>query len=302
MRILFATDGSPGAGHAAELLAGIGPLDGASLEVLHVVEAEPPFWDASDVDPGEEDALRGIRAELEAEGARFLADARRRLEAAGWNVCETTRSGAPAAQILAHAAESGATLVVLGATGMHEGSDALLGRTARRVLKNAEGAVLVARSRAEREGKLRVLFPFDGSAASAEAEGAVRALAPACDRLTLLSVLTVATTLYRYDLVERMSTTWRTHRARVERELQAIADRVRTDDLEVEVRLLDGGTDAADEILEATRLLQPDITVVGHSGKGGLRKLVLGSVSAALAERASCSVWIAAGPAGDDAD
>lgn len=299
MRILFATDGSPGAEHAADLLAGIGPLDGATLEVLHVVEAEPPFWDVSDVDPGEEDALRGIRAELEAEGAKFVANAARRLEAAGWKLDRATRSGAPAAQILAHAAETGASVVVLGATGMHEGSDALLGRTARRVLKNAEGAVLVARPRADRQGKLRVLFPFDGSPASAAAEGAIRALAPACERLTLLSVLTVATTLYRYDLVERMSATWRTHRARVERELQAIADRVRTEDLEVEVRLLDGGTDAADEVLEATRLLQPDITVVGHSGKGGLRKLVLGSVSAALAERASSSVWIAAAPADD---
>lgn len=296
MKILLAIDGSPGSDHAVELLAGIPPLQGARVEVLHVVECEAPFSADADVDPEEREALDQITAKLETEARSYLEAATARLNAAGWSADERTRKGAPAAEILAAAEESAADVTLLGATGQHGNANGSLGRTVRRILKNSTGAVLIARERSERTGPLHLLFPFDDSEGALVATETVGRLRPACASITLLSVLTVATTLYRYDIAERMSATWRAHKERVEASLEALATRIRSDGLEVAVRVLDGGTDAADEILEATRLLLPDITVVGHSGKGSLKKLVLGSVSEALAERAPCSVWIAAAP------
>lgn len=296
MKILLAIDGSPGSEHAVDLLAGMPPLPGASVEVLHVIECETPFSADADVDPEERAELERITANLETEAQSYLEAATARLTEADWSVDERTRTGAPAAGIVAAAEESDADVILLGATGQHGNSNGSLGRTVRRVLKYWTGAVLIARERTERTGPLHLLFPFDGSEGSRAATEAIGRLRPACESITLLSVLTVATTLYRYDIAERMSATWRTHKERVEANLEALAIEIRSNGLDVAVRVLDGGTDAADEILEATHLLLPDITVVGHSGKGSLKKLVLGSVSEALAERARCSVWIAAAP------
>lgn len=292
MRILLATDGSPGAGSAIDLVTRL-PRFESGVDVLHVVECAPPFSDEIEVDPEEREAFTMIEKSLREEAEAYLDDASARLERAGGQVRRQVRVGAPAAEILAAAEDADADLIVLGSKGQHGDSNGRLGRTVRRVLKNSTRAVLIARDCAERSRALHVLFPFDGSAGASVAKRAIRRLAPAGERVTLLSVLTVATTLYRFDLAERMSSAWRAHRDRVTSELDALAAELRTDDLEVDVRVLDGGTDAADEVLGAVRLLRPDITVVGHSGKGSLQRLVLGSVSEALAEQAPCSVWIA---------
>jgi len=296
MTILLATDGSEGADQAVEFLTRLPRSWATEVLVVHVIE-RVPFSSESEIEPDELEALVAIQAQLHTEANEIVQRTFRRLEDAGAAVRTMIRTGEPTTEILEAAETSKADQIVLGASGV--GARERLGRTARRVLKHANVGVVVTRALESEQGELGVLLAFDGSDASRGAVELARGLLTETTRVTLLSVLTVATSLYRFDIAERMSATWRTHKEKLERELEEVADDLRTISPNVETRILDGGTDAADEILDATRLLRPDVTIVGRSGKGAFRKWVLGSVSEALAEFAPCSVWVAAHPPTD---
>lgn len=291
-KILLATDGSESAGYAIDLLCRLPLSRKTKIEVVHVVEETPSFLREGDIDPDDREALRAITREIELEAEDIVGRAVGRLKKAGWTVHAHTRKGEPAEEILATAEISGVDHIALGARG-HEDDDRPLGRTASRVLKHANIAVLVARKPENAEGDLHVLVPHDGSLASGAAVAIVRRLVSEATHVTLLYVPTVATTFYRRDIIERMSASWQAHKAQVTEELERVAHQLRTSGTIVEIRVLDGGTDAADEVVEAARLLRPDLTVVGRSGKGALQRFVLGSVSETLAELAPGSVWVA---------
>ena len=136
-RILVAVDGSEAAGHALEAALDLASDTGAEVEAL-AVEGPLPRYAAT---IGEVDE---VVWEREAFFARVLADARGAGERRGLEVATTLRPGHPAEVIVAHAADSGADLVVVGHRG-HFLHDFLLGSTAARVTRHAHCPVLVVR-------------------------------------------------------------------------------------------------------------------------------------------------------------
>lgn len=288
--VLIAVDGSSGANDAIELLLHL-PLEKQTrVCAVHVVEQEEPFFGSPDIDDADREVSDAIAAELEVEAKGIVADAAGRLGAKGWSVETTIRIGPPADELIAAAESFDADLIVLGATGRRESSG--LGRTARRVLQETARAVALARKLEAEKPSLDLLFAFDGSDASRPGIDVVRRLATSGSHVTVLSVLTVATTLYRYDIVERMSATWQAYRAKVLATAEGVAASLRDTGARVETEILDGGTDADDEVLAAAQRIEPDLTIVGRSGKGAIRKLFLGSVAESLCESAPGSVWI----------
>lgn len=64
-------------------------------------------------------------------------------------------------------------------------------------------------------------------------------------------------------------------------------------DIPLEIKVVYG--DPADELVEFAKREEMDVIIIGSSGKGFLRRKLLGSVSHKVAKYASCSVYIVRG-------
>ena len=88
-----------------------------------------------------------------------------------------------------------------------------------------------------------------------------------------------------------MTATWHQHKRQAEDELAEVAETLRATGAGVETRLLDGGADPTEEILQSARILGSDLIVAGYKGKSLFKSAVLGSVTIQLTEYSPCSVW-----------
>lgn len=167
VRILFATDGSRGAGIAEDFLLSL-PL--ACADEVTVVTSP---------NASERDAYA------------LLARCRWRFAARDVPTATTLRAGPPAEVADAVAVERGAELIVVGSRGLGEITGALMGSVARALTRGATKPVLVVRAR--RDAPHHVLLAIDGSP---EGRAAVDLLArlplPGEARVTQLHVVTPA--------------------------------------------------------------------------------------------------------------
>ena len=301
MKILLSVDGSPYSDAAMELIARVPWPASSEVTVLRVVERCWPFDPEGESVPAEErEALAQLERELRREAEEGLAHSAERLLAAGLSVRTELHSGDPVEKILERAHSLGCDSIALGARGAGGRERFPLGGVCRGVLRNAACSVLVARPRSEvdaqgsfAQARLRVVATLEPGE---NASGSVALL----DRLplgedvevTVLAVLTVVTTLYQRDVLERLSQTWQAHRVRTEAQLTAAADSLRSATPHVETRLLDGGTHASDEILMAAEVLGADLVLVDYSRKGRLESWLVGNVASEVTEHAPCSVWV----------
>jgi len=299
MKIFLATDGSPGARAAADVLARLPLPEGSEVMVLAVVESQAIGEPDEAEDADERRALETARSELE-EAARETAAAEgSRLLEAGLSVKgvrSAVREGHAAEQIVAAAGELSPDLLVIGALKTEEGRRSRLGDVSRSVTRHAPCSVLVARPAAARAGAeagLQVLLAYDGSETARAAAQALAALPLGEDTtVTVLGVLTASTAFFARDVFERTSPAWQRRKKRLQDGIESIAGRLRPTAARVDARLVDGGTGAADEILEAAALLDADLVVAGSSGVGAIRAFLIGSVADQLVEYAPCSVWL----------
>ena len=191
------------------------------------------------------------------------------------------RRGAPHRMLADLAAEIGADLLVVGATGggrLHR----RLGSTADRVLRRAHCPVLVVRGSLPVPPR-RVLAPVDLSPLSAEAFerglGVLAALgaAPEVEALFVLSVLERQTSFdFTPEQIDRLAAekleSFVEGRAGVER-------KVRTGN-------------AREEIFEEIAGYRPDLVLLGTHGLGGFDRFAIGSVAADVTREAPCSVLV----------
>lgn len=297
MKILLCTDGSAHSHAASDLLLRIPLPQATEVTVLSVVEAHAPFaGDGSHIAPEERDALQKIRDVMRQNTDECVSAEAERLRGSAWTVRQVTRRGEVGEQIAQAAQEFGSDLIVLGALGQSDRKRGQLGNNPRRVLKYASCSVLVARPTPEpTDGKqpLKILVAFDGSP-SANAGVTTLASLPLQDRaeVTVLTVLTVATTLYRRDVLEKMSATWQKHKRDTQRDLEAAVTTLKRATPNVSSRIIESGPDASDAVLTAAGSMGADIVLVGHSGKTRVKELLQGSVSRELMESAPCSAWV----------
>ena len=190
------------------------------------------------------------------------------------------RRGAPHRMLADLAAEIGADLLVVGATGggrLHR----RLGSTADRVLRRAHCPVLVVRGSLPVPPR-KVLAPVDLSALSAEAFGrglgvlAALGPAPEVEALFVLSVLERQTSFeLTPEQIDRMAA------EKLERFVAGHA---------VERRVRTGNT--REEVFAEIAGYRPDLVLLGTHGLGGFDRFAIGSVAADVAREAPCSVLV----------
>lgn len=145
---------------------------------------------------------------------------------------------------------------------------------------------------------MRMLLAVDGSASSVEARDLVASLPwPDGTSITILAAYHIPATWLADTaavggdwLVEAEDSL----RRNAEDQLAALAAPLEGRSWQVERRVVPGR--AASVILDAAEELAADIIVLGSRGRSGMASMLLGSVSAEVAERARCAVLVARGP------
>ncbi len=146
-QVLFATDDSPSARAAEELLAGSPIFAEVPIHVMSVAEADHP-WAAGIAPTMYARVLEAYAAELAQSKQRhqeIAGEAAARLRERGRQADAEMRDGDPAAEIVAVAQKQGADLIVLGSRGNTGLTRLLLGSVARNVLSGSSASILIVR-------------------------------------------------------------------------------------------------------------------------------------------------------------
>jgi nucleotide-binding universal stress UspA family protein len=292
MKILLATDGSPGAREACWLLAHLPCREQESLLILSVVPV-PSSVGASDVYPPLVDLTETHRMHSDAD----LADAAQMFEGFPGQVTTMQRTGHVPSEILQTAAEAEVDLIVLGAHGHSALTRLVLGSVSDTVATHAETSVLVVRPGIKEQPPthdLRVMLAVDDSPTS-------RVLIREFKKFTWgphvqVQVVSVSssTHLYRQDLAIDLSHHLQEEREAARRYAAEVAEELRSVAPKVEVRVL-SGDHVGQTLVEAAAEFQSDIVVCGGTRGGALKRFLLGSSSKYVLRHAECSVWIVRG-------
>ena len=290
MRVLYATDGSPGARAALEvLLRNFDPKGVEVVDVLHVLPS--PIGLA----PGTHGMGSVILEANQRQGDEVVAAAVAALEARGVRAEGVVAMGHPAAEILRQAEERGCDLIVVGSRGRTGIQRLLAGSVAGKVARYARTSVLITHGAGRVE---HVLVGVDGS------QGAETCLDMVA-RLPLLGVprVTVATA---YDVPRplrsgvapfmqaQVSAAYEEDLAAARHSAQVTvedgADRLRTAGRAVDTKVLHG---RARDVLPTVALeIGAQLIAVGSRGLSAFERFLLGSTSAALVTQPPTNVLI----------
>lgn len=306
MKILIGYDGSECAEAALEDLRRAGLPDRAEALVLTVADVflPPAVSEADDTVPFY--VPPGVKRAHE-HAAHVLGEARALAERTagrvsesfpGWEVRAEALADSPAWALVSKSYEWKPDLVVVGAQGhTNLGGRLILGSISQRVLYEAYCSVRVAREGARKgvDEPVRLVVGVDGSAG---AEAAVEAVAvrswTAGSEVRLVSVLDTfmwgkpnpqePSVLRWVDADDQKDWEW------VREVFEPSAEKLRAAGLKTSVELRKGNPKQV--LVEEAEGWDADCVFIGAKGLRGVERLLMGSVSAAVAARAHCSVEV----------
>ena len=304
MKILIGYDGSECAEAAISELRYAGLPGQIEAEVLSVADVFPHlapeiYRPPEPADPEDSPIVKRARALA----GQALADAKQvadegaaivRAQFPGWSVRASATGDSPYWGVIKRADEWRPDLIVLGSHGRSAAGRLLLGSVSQKTLAHAGCSVRIGRPRLERApGPVKVLIAMDCSPGGDAAVAAVAARQwPDRSEAVLLTVLDVTTSLAVLTLLGSSSAYDRSvdeHRL-VARYLSEAAIRLRNAGLSV-APITKEGKPAAEILKEAERF-DADCIFLGARGLSRMERILLGSVSAAVAACAHCSVEV----------
>ncbi|HKS28686.1 MAG TPA: universal stress protein [Pyrinomonadaceae bacterium] len=308
MKILIGYDGSDCAEAALDDLSRAGLPPYAHAMIVSVTELWLPPPPPSSYQVIEEAQQVNVPADLKSvyevdsvmveEALELASKAGERLKAKfpGWAVKREAFYGSPAQELILKAEKWGADLIVVGSHGRSALGRLLLGSVSQKVLTEAHASVRVARGRIEVEpSPVRILLGVDGST---EAELAVREVASRVwppgsqarvvivgDPLTPTIVGRLIPPVRRVvEESNREETEW------AEAVLEKATQVLKGAELEVTSAIIEGNPKHV--LVEEAERWGADVIFLGSTGMGRVGRFLLGSVSAAVAARAACSVEV----------
>lgn len=262
---------------------------GARVLLVHAVPDGPPLV-GPEIGRGED-----FTAELSVWCEERLREQIARLgvgepELAGVEV----KAGEPHRVLIDTAGKTGADLIVVGATGSGPFAAELLGSTADRVLRKAPCPVLIVRGEL-RVPPRRVMAPVDLSPLSADAFRCGLDLVSQIAREAGVEVEAVHALSFMETLEPRRrkggAVSLEEARRQCGEDLRRFVLENRAEaPLEVGTAVLPG--EARFEILQELKERPADLVMLGTHGRGGMDRLMLGSVASAIARKAPCSVLL----------
>lgn len=309
MKILIAYDGSEAADCAIDDLCRAGLPDKATALVVTVAEVWlPPAGDEQSKNLEVEPAMptpkivrqMWARSELIVQQAKELAEtASKRVlhNFPKWTVEARAVSGSPAWEILKVEAEWHSNLLVVGSHGHSRLGSLVLGSVSQKVLTEAKSSVRVCRGRTlVGQPPQRLLLGVDGSANSFAAvkEVAERNWIPGSEVEVVVVYDEISSTLLGSvipPVAEQVDELNESEQSWAKQIAEQAAERLGESNLKVTTLVRSG--DPKQTLVKRAEEIEADAIFVGSTGvSGSLERLLLGSVSAAVAARASCSVEV----------
>ncbi len=282
--LLVPTDGSDHAVRAARHADALAERFDASVHVLAVVDVQGAAgaFDAGGV-------TETFVERLERRADDDLAAVRRAVD--GDRVTTARVRGRPSEAILDYAADHAVDAIAMGTHGRTGIDRYLTGSVTERVLRHAEVPVLTARAGDDGDEPIDydvVLVPTDGSTAAAAAVDHALAVAAASDATVhALAVMDVTATATTPELSVPPDLT-EAREAAAERAVEAVADRARAADLDVETTVRSGSP--AKTILDYADATGTDLIAMGTTGRTGLSRHLLGSTTERVVRHADVPV------------
>lgn len=310
MKILIAYDGSDCADAALDDLqrAGLPPdVEALIITVAEVFLPPPPPSSYEIVEAAQEEEHYPFNFEkVHARNAKVLEEARSIAERAaqrlrknftGWQVSVEANAGSPAWGVLQKAGEWKPELIVVGSHGRSALGRLVMGSVSQKVLTEARCSVRVARGRVEVEDSpVRIIVGVDGSPGS---DAAVRAVAarhwpPSCEARVIIAEDPLVPAMLG-KLAPPVASLVEEGNESEETWVQNIAARALRDlesaNLKVTSTVITG--DPKRVLVEEAKRWSADSIFVGSAGfSNRFERFLLGSVSAAVAARAHCSVEV----------
>jgi nucleotide-binding universal stress UspA family protein len=288
MKVLYATDGLPGALAAGNSIISMFRRDALTITAVSVTHS-------GSLDPGhillELDPLDGRRDD----SLELAQSAAVKLREQGFRAESKVLEGHPGQELLKEATHGNYDLVVVG-SGSHTWiSNHLLGSVSTLLLHEAPCSVLVTHESLPSDGPSRVLVGVDGSKASDQTVLTLtRVLDPARVKVEVLSVVgvhlptampaLVGTPLMTRENIDRMdhesSSMAEGYAERARRTMERAG-------FQVTARVEYGG--ATTVLLEEARQTRADLIAVGSRGLGPIRRVLLGSVSDQIARHGTAA-------------
>ena len=309
MKILVGYDGSKCADAALDDLNQAALPPTGEAHILSVAEVWLPPPPPSTYEIIEEARNASSPAELQRDFRKHCAAAREALALAErararvqakfpkWEVTVDSSCGSPAWELVAKADEWKPDLIVVGSHGRTALGRFVLGSVSQRVLTEALCSVRIARGRIEEPGlPVRVIVGTDGSPPSDEALRAVAARPwPPQTEIKVIMVDDPLAPEFLGKVIppfgKMLAEDRQEERAWLEKISKQSLDIMRGAEMKVTWVLREG--DPKQELCKAAEEWHADCIFVGSAGfSNRFERFVLGSISAAVAARAHCSVEV----------
>lgn len=309
MKILIGYDGSECADAALDDLAQAGLPASGEIHILSVAEVWLPPPPPSTYEIIEDARNAESPAKLQRDFAKHCAAAADALVLAerardrvqtrfpNWKVSADSSCGSAAWELVAQADQWKPDLIVVGSHGRTALGRFVLGSVSQRVLTEALSSVRIARGRVdEPDSPVRIIVGTDGSPASGEALRAVAARNwPAGSEVKVVLVDDPLAPEFLGKVIpplgQMLEEDRREERAWVEEISTQSIDILRSAAVKVTCVVREG--DPKRELPKAAEEWGADCIFVGSAGfSNRFERFVLGSVSAAVAARAHCSVEV----------
>ena len=282
MKILVAVDSSNASTLAARETAARPWPAGTIVHVVSVVE---PIvgWSVPDV----EDALQES-------GQQTVQNAVDYFQQTGLPTSSAVLTGNPKTEIVSEAAKWQADFVVVGSHSTHGVMQFLLGGVARAVTHMAPCSVEIVR-RSPGPEPLKILLATDGSQCSQDAARSVAARPwPAGTSFRILSVVEPSAPLFRppYFSPEALEELRGKDMQRAQAAVTCAESILDMAGIEASTTVAVPAATPKELILSEAAEWGADLIVVGSHGRRGVSRMLLGSVSEAVALHAQCSVDI----------
>ena len=232
--------------------------------------------------------VSAIRREMQRCGEQITAFAVERLRQIGISSSVVIMRGNPEFLISFAARNWPADLIFMRAHNRRDFRSRLLGSVAKSVVESAPCSVEVIRAREEAatDRDFRVLLATDGSASSITASQAIAEMSwPENTEVRVVSAVNPMT----YSL-EELGVTGGTGTDQAHRAIGNAVRVLSAAPLKISAEIIAGR--AARQIIERAKHWEADLIVLGTNERRGLSRLLFGSTSAAVANRAHCSVRV----------
>jgi nucleotide-binding universal stress UspA family protein len=238
--------------------------------------------------------IAAVRQEMRRRGEQITALALNRLRAIGIQAEVSVMRGTPDFLISFTAEKWAADLIFIRAHNRMDFRNWMLGSVAKRVVDSAPCSVEVVRSSSnlhpfDIDRPMRILLATDGSDASVFASDAVaETIWPEDTEVKVVSVVNPMMYSLEEIGVFRGKRTERAHRA-----IGETLNVLKGTPLKISGEVITGRT--AREIIDRAKNWRADLIVVGSCRRRGLKRLLMGGTSAAVANGAHCSLRVVRG-------